>query len=138
MQYERTGMGPNGAVYPNQECGVGVTESGAVFPFWDLAVKGMELREAIAQANQELDAARLDPGPALTAEIFLALDAEPTVEALARSLYLTHAEVLTRRPQMVDVIARQYLAVGIWIGRRTKELMEDRQMKLKKGNGQPE
>ncbi len=94
----------------------------------------MTLREAIIKANQELEAARMEPVPAKTTEIFEALDAEPVVDALARSLYLSMAEVAVRRPEMVNVIARQYLAIGIWMGRRAKELMTEK----KQTNGQPQ
>jgi hypothetical protein len=93
----------------------------------------MTLRDALIKANQELEAARMEPVPAKTNEIFEALDAEPVVDALARSLYLSMAEIAVRRPEMVNVIARQYLAIGIWLGRRAGELQA-----TSKTNGQPQ
>ena len=89
----------------------------------------MQLHEAIAKAHEELESSRLDAVPAKTVEIFDALEAastEPVVDALARSLYFSLAEVATRRPETVNVLARQYLAIGIWIGRRVQELTQTR------------
>jgi hypothetical protein len=86
----------------------------------------MTLRDAIVRANQELDAARLEQLPTKTTDIFEALDDEPVVDALARSLFFSLAELVTRRPEMVNVIARQYLAIGIWIGSRAKELLDEK------------
>ena len=100
-------------------------------------VKDVTLREALIKANEELEAARLEQVPTKTTEIFEALGAEPLVDALARQLYLSMAEVVTRRPEMVNAIARQYLAIGIWLGRRANELLAE-PPKKRKTNGQPD
>jgi len=84
----------------------------------------MDLREAIEKSQHELDSARIEGDDTKIREIFAALDASPVADALARSLYLSLAEVVTRRPEMVNAIARQYLGIGIWMGRRVKDLMD--------------
>jgi hypothetical protein len=88
----------------------------------------VHLQEAIRQAHQELQSSpNIRTSAAKTAEIFEALDheaAKPVVDAVTIALEFSLVQVGMRRPDAIDVIAKECLAVGIWLGRRVHELMQ--------------
>jgi hypothetical protein len=87
----------------------------------------LSLKEAIQKAFDELEAARKEPSTSIklfTQEIFDSLDTSPVADALAHALFMAMADTVTRRPEMINIAARTYLATCLWIGRRAKELMD--------------
>jgi hypothetical protein len=91
-----------------------------------------KLGELIAKAYEELG----DENNGLdekTADIYEALEGEarPVLERWRKRLLEILREVGGRQPSSVAIIAREFLAIGIWLGRRTKE------MESEKPNGHP-
>jgi len=77
------------------------------------------LRTALLEARE--NGAMVDR---TTAPIFAAILAEcpDLVEHMVAGLRYSAKEIVSRRPDAADVVGTQYLALGIWLGRRSKEL----------------
>lgn len=84
------------------------------------------LGELIARAYKELGSE--DGLDAKTADIFEALEGEarPVLDRWQKRLLEILRQVGGRQPSAVGIIAREFLAIGIWIGRRTKEMEDEK------------
>ena len=84
----------------------------------------MTISQSLRAALAEIRSGKAGKVDKTTKPIFAALEKEcpDVIEHMVSGLRYSARELVSRRPDAADVVGTQYLALGIWLGRRSKEL----------------